>query len=92
MVFSRGLYLKVGIYESVAVYSFTSFDRQGRGEHRSCVNAGVKLAVFAAGIGTSRQIGKQAQIKLTTGKLPTDVLRVHACKPRPQSTCDHLLC
>src|SRR3546814_3760943 len=53
-------------------------------------NAGVELAVLAAGVDTRRQVIEQRRVEVVAGEGCVQLLRVHAAQPGAQAFADHL--
>src|SRR5215212_3249246 len=57
-------------------------ERQRAGEHRSRVDAGMELSLFAARIDVERQVRKQCAIEFAPDERRVKYPRIHARQPR----------
>src|SRR5437016_9149101 len=59
-------------------------------EHRSGIDARMKLAALAARIDCSRQVAQQRAVEFTAGEARVDLPSVDARKARPKASVHHL--
>ena len=74
----------------VAEDGFAALQGQGAVKHRAGADAGVELAVFAAGIDSGGQVGEQRGIKFAAGESGVELLRIHAAQVGAQAAGDHV--
>lgn len=82
--------VQVGKDKAVQAHDLTGTNRDGMAEHRSVIGECVKLASFAAWIGSRRQIRQQRLIELPSDERRGDLLRIDADQAGPQTRCNHL--
>ena len=61
--------MEVSVGEAVALNDFASPECEGHGEHGSGVDAGVELAVLAAGIDGGREIAEEGVVEVAAGEV-----------------------
>ncbi len=76
--FDTRLQANVGEDESVAFDDLAAFDRDWVTEHWTVVDAGVELAVFAAGVDTRREFAEEIFVEVSSGEFAREFFGVDA--------------
>ena len=81
---------EIGVVEAIAVYGLSGFQRYRSREHRTGVDAGMELPVFAAGVYRGREICQEFAVKIATSKGGIELTGIYADHPCAKTAGDHL--
>jgi len=75
--------------ETVALDDDAALDCDWRGEHRTGIGEGVKLAPFSAWVGSGREIFEKGSIEFAAGQRGWHLPRIDARDPGAKTAVDH---
>lgn len=81
----------VGEDESVALDDFAAFDGDRVTEHGAVVDAGVELAVLAAGVDVGREVAEEVFVEVSSGEFAGEFLGIDADDAGLDSGGDHFV-
>ena len=85
------LQANIGEDESVALDDLAAFDGDWAMEHGAVEDAGVKLAVLAAGVDAWGKFGEEILVEVAAGEFAREFFGVDADDAGFDSGCDHLV-
>jgi hypothetical protein len=80
----------IGEDEAVALKDLTVFDGDRFAKHGACVDDGVELAVFTAGIDARGKIAEEIEVEVAAGKFAGKLLRIDADDAGAEAGGDHV--
>ena len=89
--FDSSVQANVGKDESVALDDLAAFDGYGVAEHGAVVDAGVELAVLAAGVDVGREVAEEIFVEVSSGEFAGEFFGIDADDAGFDSGCDHLV-
>src|SRR5579859_5332894 len=73
----------------IAIHALADFHRNRFFKHRSVITKRMKLAAFAAGIDSRREVGEEGLVKHPARELAVELFRIDARENRSQSAGQH---
>lgn len=89
--FDLRLQANVGEDESVTLDDFAAFDGDRVAEHGAVVDAGVELAVLAAGVDVGREVAEEIFVEVAAGEFAGEFFGIDADDAGFDSGCDHFV-
>ena len=89
--FDSRLQANVGEDESVALDDLSAFDGYGVAEHGAVVDAGVELAILAAGVDVGWEFAEEIIVEVAACEFAREFFGVDADDAGFYSGCDHLV-